>query len=92
MADTPVVFWLLGPDLFGLGEVPGDEDLDCPSAREQIEDDRDDGEDKKQVNPCADGVYAHYSEQPQYKQDHGNRPKHTFSPESCPAIASAMGL
>jgi hypothetical protein len=85
-------FLSLSPDPFKLREVPGEEDLSCPSAREQVEDDGDDGEDEEQVNPGSDGVYANYSQQPQYEQDHGDRPKHTFLLEGCPAIAPAVGL
>jgi hypothetical protein len=65
--------------------------LDRSSAGHQVEDDADNGKHKEDVNPGADGVYTDNSEQPQNKQDNRDRPKHSFSPETCPAMISAIG-
>jgi hypothetical protein len=54
-----------------------------PSAREQVEDDTDDGEDQEKMDPCANGINANYPKQPQYEQNDCDRPKHLSSPETC---------
>src|ERR1035441_3580773 len=71
---------------------PGNEYLDCSSAGHQVENDTDDGEDQQDMDPRADGVHANHTEQPQYEQNDGDCPKHVFSPETCKAISSAVGL
>jgi|ERR1017187_2522996 hypothetical protein len=89
---TPVVLYCWDPDRSQLRLSPGKKCLYRPSARNQVEDDADDDEDKEEMNPGPDGVYAYYSEQPQYKQNDGDSPKHFSSPETCTAMSSATGL
>ena len=64
--------------------------LDRASAREQVEDEHDDGEDEEEMNPAAEGVAADDAKQPQYEQNDGDRPKHFFPPEICPAISAGL--
>ncbi len=62
------------------GLVPITRRLNCSSARHEVEDDADKSKHQQNVNPGTDGVYADYSEEPQYKQDNCDRPKHFLSP------------
>jgi hypothetical protein len=66
--------------------------LERSSSRNKIEDDADDSQHQKDVNPRADSVYTDYSEEPQYKQDYCNRPKHFRSPKVCAAYVLPSGL
>jgi hypothetical protein len=50
--------------------------LQRSAAGKEVEDENDDREDEKEMNPAAHGVAADQSEDPKYKEDDGDRPKH----------------
>src|ERR1700738_3700611 len=50
--------------------------LKCASAGEQVEDEDDDGEDEKDVNPATQGVAANQTYDPEDEEDNGDCPKH----------------
>jgi hypothetical protein len=51
---------------------------DCASAGEEVEDEYDDGQDEKYVDPAAEGVTADHAKQPKDEQNDGDCPKHRF--------------
>jgi hypothetical protein len=63
--------------MFGAGD-PARAGLECAPSGEQIEDEDDDGEHEKDVNPAAQGVTADQPEKPQYDQNDGDCPKHVL--------------
>ena len=44
---------------------------------EQVEDEYDDGEDDKDMNPSAEGIAADQTQQPEDEQNDGDGPKHS---------------
>lgn len=59
------------------------EGLERSSSREKIEDEDDDGEYEKKVNPAAECVTANEAKNPEDHKDDGDCPKHkSKSPES----------
>jgi hypothetical protein len=52
--------------------------LDASTAREQVEDENDDGEYKQQMNPAAQRVSTDNAEKPKNEEDDCDCPKHRF--------------
>jgi hypothetical protein len=50
--------------------------LYCAAAGEQVEDDEDDGDQEKEMNPCAEHMKSDKANQPEYEQNNGDGPKH----------------
>jgi hypothetical protein len=50
--------------------------LESASARQQVEDQNDNGENQQKMNPAAQRITADQAEEPEYDQDNGDRPKH----------------
>jgi hypothetical protein len=57
--------------------------LKCSSAREKVEDEDDDGQHKKNVNPAAKGITAYQPHNPEDEKNNGDSPKHLCSPFVC---------
>jgi hypothetical protein len=51
-------------------------DSDCSSARHEIEDEHDDGENQKDMNPSSQCVAADQSYNPEDEENNCNCPKH----------------
>jgi hypothetical protein len=67
-------------------------DSDDSSARHEIEDEYDDGENQKDVNPASQGVAANESHDPEDEEDNRNCPKHFRSPIRSPALLSRFAV
>jgi hypothetical protein len=65
-----------------------DSDSDDSSARQEIEDEYDDGENQKNMNPASQRVAADESHDPEDEEDNRNCPKHFCSPIRLPALLS----
>jgi hypothetical protein len=52
--------------------------LDASTAREQVEDEDDDGEYKQQMNPAAERVSTDNAKKPKNEEDDCDCPKHRF--------------
>jgi hypothetical protein len=57
------------------------------SARHEIEDEYDDGENQKDVNPASKRVTTNESHDPEDEKDNRNCPKHVRSPIRLPAFS-----
>jgi hypothetical protein len=65
---------------------------DDSSARQQIEDEYDDGENQKNMNPASQRVTADESHDPEDEEDNRNCPKHFVSPIRLPALLSRFAV
>ena len=64
--------------------------LESSSAGEEVEDEDDDGEDEKDVDPATQGVAADQSYDPKDEEDNSDCPKHfCWSPQGNSAFVSA---
>jgi hypothetical protein len=67
------------PDPAGAQDAPPPhKGLDAATAREEVEDENDDGENEKDVNPAADRISANKAKYPKNYKNNRDRPKHKF--------------
>src|SRR5260370_27868438 len=65
-------------------------DSDDSSARHEIEDEHDDGENQKDMDPSSQRVAADESEDPENEENDGNCPKHLCTPRRLPGLTSPV--
>src|SRR6266478_1716821 len=70
--------------------IQDSDDSDDSSAGHEIEDEHDDGENQKDMNPPSQGVAADESQDPEDEENNCNCPKHVCSPRRLPALASPV--
>jgi hypothetical protein len=54
------------------------EQLDASTSGEKVEDENDNRENQKKMNPTAEGVAAHQPDNPKNYKNDGDRPKHRY--------------